>query len=117
MAKNHRLVASVLPVAGGTFRQSGSEEDIMAENPSDPVQLYLTQMSSTPLLRRQEEFEAARRIEHTRKNLRHAMLGSDYVLQAAVGMLEKVAARTDADRDGLRRVVDERPTAAAVDWR
>ena len=61
----------------------------MGENPSDPVQLYLTQMSSSPLLSRQEEFEAARRIEHSRKNLRHAMLGSDYVLQAAVGMLEK----------------------------
>ncbi len=63
----------------------------MGENPSDPVQLYLTQMSSSPLLSRQEEFEAARRIEHSRKNLRHAMLGSDYVLQAAVGMLEKAA--------------------------
>ena len=63
----------------------------MGENPSDPVQLYLTQMSSSPLLSRQEELEAARRIEHTRKNLRHAMLGSDYVLQAAVGMLEKAA--------------------------
>jgi RNA polymerase primary sigma factor len=62
----------------------------MSENPSDPVQLYLTQMSNSPLLTRQEEYEAARRIEHTRRHLRHAILGSDYVFQAVVGMLEKV---------------------------
>jgi RNA polymerase primary sigma factor len=62
----------------------------MGDNPTDPVQLYLTQMSDSPLLSRQDELEAARRIEHTRKRLRHALLGSDYILQAAVGMLEKV---------------------------
>jgi RNA polymerase primary sigma factor len=62
----------------------------MDGRPSDSVQLYLTQMSSTPLLSRQEEFEAARRIEEARKNLRHAMLATDYVLQVAVTMLDKV---------------------------
>ena len=62
----------------------------MGENPSDSVQLYLTQMGSSRLLSRQEEYEAARRIEHARKNFRRAILSADYVLQAAVGMLEKV---------------------------
>ena len=62
----------------------------MDGRPSDSVQLYLTQMSNTPLLSRQEEFEAARRIEEARKNLRHAMLATDYVLQVAVTMLDKV---------------------------
>jgi len=62
----------------------------MGENPTDPVQLYLTQMGNSPLLSRQEEYEAAHRIEHARKNFRRAMLTADYVLQAAVGMLEKV---------------------------
>jgi RNA polymerase primary sigma factor len=57
--------------------------------PADPVQLYLTQMSQTPLLSRQEEYEAAQVIEQARKKLRRAMLASDYILQAAVGMLEK----------------------------
>jgi RNA polymerase primary sigma factor len=63
----------------------------MVANPSDAVQLYLTQMSHSPLLSRQEELDAARRIERTRKMLRRELLTSAYVLQAAVGMLEKVA--------------------------
>ncbi len=62
----------------------------MGENPSDSVQLYLTQMGSSRLLSRQEEYEAARRVEHARKNFRRAILSADYALQAAVGMLEKV---------------------------
>ncbi len=63
----------------------------MSGNPTDPVQLYLTQMSSTPLLGRREELEAARRIDRTRKELRRAILSGDYMLQAAAGMLEKAA--------------------------
>ena len=62
----------------------------MDGRPSDAVQLYLTQMSSIPLLNRQEEFAAARRIEKARKHLRHAILATDYVLQATVAMLDKV---------------------------
>ena len=61
----------------------------MSGNATDPVQLYLTQMSSTPLLGRQEEFIAARRIDQTRKELRRAILSGDYMLQASAGMLEK----------------------------
>ncbi len=57
---------------------------------SDAVQIYLTQMSSTSLLTRQEELEAANRIERSRRRLRQALLSSEYILQAAVGVLEKV---------------------------
>ena len=63
----------------------------MGKAPADPVQLYLTQMSDTPLLARREEVAAARRINRSRLNLRQAMLSSDYVLRAAAGMLHKVA--------------------------
>ena len=62
----------------------------MGENPSDPVQLYLTQMGNSRLLNREEEYDAAHRIEHARRDFRRAVLGADYVLQAAAGMLEKV---------------------------
>jgi RNA polymerase primary sigma factor len=62
----------------------------MGENPSDPVQLYLTQMGNSRLLNRQEEYAAAHRIEGARRDFRRAVLGTDYVLQAAAGMLEKV---------------------------
>lgn len=64
---------------------------MMDGGPSDPVQVYLTQMSSTPLLSRQDEFEAARLIERSRRDFRHAMLATEYVLRAALGMLQKVA--------------------------
>jgi RNA polymerase primary sigma factor len=63
----------------------------MDGRPSESVQVYLTQMSDTPLLNRQEELATARRIEQARKRLRHAMLATDYVLQAAIGVLGKVA--------------------------
>lgn len=63
----------------------------MDGRPSEAIQVYLTQMSHTPLFTRQEELAVARRIEDARKRLRHALLGSDYVLQAAVAMLGKVA--------------------------
>jgi RNA polymerase primary sigma factor len=58
---------------------------------SDPVQVYLTQMSRTPLLNRGDELEAAQQIDRTRRDFRRAVLVTDYVLQAAVAMLRKVA--------------------------
>ncbi|MCE5266508.1 MAG: sigma-70 family RNA polymerase sigma factor [Planctomycetaceae bacterium] len=58
---------------------------------SDAVQLYLTQMSHTPLMGRDEEARAARRIDATGRSLRHAILSSDFVFQAAASLLQKVA--------------------------
>ena len=63
----------------------------MDGRPSESVQIYLTQMSHTPLMSRQEELAAAHRVEETRKHLRQAMLATDYVLQAAVAIMAKVA--------------------------
>jgi RNA polymerase primary sigma factor len=63
----------------------------MDGRPSDSVQVYLTQMSRTPLLNRRDEFDAARSIENTRRNFRRSVLATDYMLQAAAGMLRKVA--------------------------
>ena len=57
---------------------------------SDPVQMYLTQMGGTPLLSRQDEYKAARQIERSRERFRRSLLSSEYVLQAAAGMLQKV---------------------------
>ena len=63
----------------------------------DPVRIYLMQMGEIPLLSRQEEIAAAKQIECTRTRFRHSMLATDYLLQAAVGLLEKV-------RDGRLRL-------------
>jgi len=63
----------------------------------DPVRIYLMQMGEIPLLTRAEEIAAAKRIERARTRFRHCMLATDYVLHAAVGLLEKV-------RDGRLRL-------------
>jgi len=59
---------------------------------SDAVQLYLAQMGRLSLLSRQQEYDAACSIEQARQRLRRSMLSSEYILQAAAGMLEKVLA-------------------------
>ncbi len=56
---------------------------------ADPVQLYLTQMSATPLLSRAEEMRVARRIERARRAFRRALLNSDFMLRAALGVMRK----------------------------
>ncbi len=58
----------------------------------DPVRMYLMQMGEIPLLNRAQEIESAKRIEFTRRRFRHSMLASDYLLQGAVALLEKVRA-------------------------
>ncbi len=63
----------------------------------DPVRIYLMQMGEIPLLSRREEVRAARQIERSRTRFRHSMLATDYLLQGAVGLLEKV-------RDGRLRL-------------
>ncbi len=63
----------------------------------DPVRMYLMQMGEIPLLTRPQELTAARAIEKTRTRFRHNMLASDFVLQGAVSLLEKV-------RDGALRL-------------
>ena len=94
-AAANQAAAGLVPSTEGlqkTRRTLGPREvAAMDGRPSDSVQVYLTQMSNTPLLSRRDEFEAARRIEEARKSFRHAMLATDYVLQAAVTILEKVA--------------------------
>jgi len=63
----------------------------------DPVRMYLMQMGEIPLLSREEEISSAKKIEKTRTLFRHSMLASDFMLQGAVNLLERV-------RDGLLRL-------------
>jgi RNA polymerase primary sigma factor len=63
----------------------------------DPVRMYLMQMGEIPLLTRSQELVAARAIERSRTRFRHSMLASDFILQGAVHLLEKV-------RDGALRL-------------
>jgi RNA polymerase primary sigma factor len=63
----------------------------------DPVRMYLMQMGEIPLLTRSQELASARAIERSRTRFRHNMLASDFILQGAVQLLEKV-------RDGQLRL-------------
>jgi RNA polymerase primary sigma factor len=56
----------------------------------DPVRIYLMQMGEIPMLSRQEETAVAKRIDRSRLRFRYTMLATDYVLQAAIGMLEAI---------------------------
>ena len=53
--------------------------------------MYLMQMGEIPMLNRDNEVAAAVQIESTRRRFRRTMLCSDYMLHAAVDLLQKVA--------------------------
>ena len=56
----------------------------------DPVRIYLMQMGEIPMLSRQEETSVAKRIDRSRRGFRYSMLATDYILQAAIGLLESI---------------------------
>jgi RNA polymerase primary sigma factor len=65
-------------------------EEVEKKLKSDPIRLYLAQMSQIPLLTRAEEIALAKKIEVTRKRFRRALLGCDYALRATVEVLAQV---------------------------
>ncbi|MCX7424275.1 MAG: sigma-70 family RNA polymerase sigma factor [Planctomycetia bacterium] len=73
-----------VPVGQETKSAAGTEHI------DDPVRIYLMQMGEIPLLSRGEEIGAARQIEQSRRRFRHDMLRTDYMLQAAMGLLEQI---------------------------
>ena len=56
----------------------------------DPVRMYLTQMGSIPLLKREEEIALAKKIEVTRKRFRRKVLECDGALRQVVETLRRV---------------------------
>ena len=57
----------------------------------DPVRMYLMQMGEIPMLNRDSEVAAAVQIEGTRRRFRRTMLCSDFMLHAALELLQKVS--------------------------
>jgi RNA polymerase primary sigma factor len=60
------------------------------DSTDDPVRMYLMQMGEIPLLNRQQEIDAAKKIEKARGHYRHWMLATDFMLQGATRLLEQV---------------------------
>lgn len=92
VSQSEVVETAIVAEDNATVELTGNDDHI-----DDPVRIYLMQMGEIPLLTRQEEIEAARRIESSRTCFRHNMLATDYVLQAAMEILEKV-------RDGRLRL-------------
>ncbi|RLS53899.1 MAG: sigma-70 family RNA polymerase sigma factor [Planctomycetota bacterium] len=56
----------------------------------DPIRMYLSQMGNIPLLSREDEIFLAKQIEITRKRFRRSMMESDFAINTALDILEKV---------------------------
>ena len=65
-------------------------EELPRKLNSDPIRLYLSQMSEIPLLSRREEISLAKKIEVTRKRFRRTLLSCDFAMRATVDTLNKV---------------------------
>jgi RNA polymerase primary sigma factor len=75
---------------------------MMKERNSEAVQTYLAQVNAIPLLTREQEVAAAQRIEETRERYRRTLLASDYIVEAAMQLFERVR----DEKVSLGRVVD-----------
>jgi RNA polymerase primary sigma factor len=56
----------------------------------DPVRRYLQEIGKIPLLTRRQELDLAKQVEDTRRRFRRGMLECDFVLRAAVDLLNRV---------------------------
>jgi len=61
----------------------------MISSQADPVQIYMQQVGTLPLLSREEELAAARRVAESRTEFRRALCSADYVLLYVTGLLNK----------------------------
>lgn len=57
----------------------------------DPVRMYLMQMGRIPLLTRDQEVDAAMKIDRARFEFRNTMLATDFMLKGAYDSLKKVS--------------------------
>ncbi|HEV3446588.1 MAG TPA: RNA polymerase sigma factor RpoD [Gemmataceae bacterium] len=84
------------PAAGAREEDAAAEIDLSfieeedTRRIDDPVRMYLTQMGSIPLLKREEEIALAKKIEVTRKRFRRKVLECDGALRQVVDTLKRV---------------------------
>jgi len=65
-------------------------EELPRKLNSDPIRLYLSQMSEIPLLSRREEISLAKKIEVTRKRFRRTLLSCNFAMRATAATLAQV---------------------------
>jgi RNA polymerase primary sigma factor len=87
-AKRRELAEQPLPSDDGD--RGFVLQEALPQGSSDPIRMYLSQMSHIPLLTRDEEIRLAKKIELTRKRFRRNLLRSYSALEATVKTLERV---------------------------
>ncbi len=97
-AKKKRAADADLPSQVETSATGVDQDEKLATSQvkedtiDDPVRMYLMQMGRIPLLSRDEELSAAKKIELTRLFFRNNMLATDFMLRGAYESLQQVLA-------------------------
>ncbi len=84
---------------------------------SDPIRLYLAQLAEIPLLTREEEVEASRKIEKARRRFRRAVLSAPFAVREATRVLRDVCEERAAFDRTIKKSLDERASKEAIQRR
>ncbi|MDO4587499.1 MAG: sigma-70 family RNA polymerase sigma factor [Planctomycetia bacterium] len=74
---------------------------------NDPIRLYMSQLASIPLLKKEEEISCSRQIEKTRKRFRASVLRAPYAINAAVQILVKVHSNKISFTRNIKKMITD----------
>ena len=81
---------------------------------SDPIRLYLAQLADIPLLTREEEIAASRKIEKTRRRFRRVVLSSPAAVCEATRLVRDVCEERAAFDRTIKKNLSERLSKEAI---
>ncbi|MBR4975805.1 MAG: sigma-70 family RNA polymerase sigma factor, partial [Thermoguttaceae bacterium] len=81
---------------------------------SDPIRLYLSQLADIPLLTREEEVAASRKIETTRRRFRRVVLSSPAAVCEATRLVRDVCEERAAFDRTIKKNISERLSKEAI---
>lgn len=81
---------------------------------SDPIRLYLSQLADIPLLTREEEVAASRKIEQTRRRFRRVVLSSPTAVCEATRLVRDVCEERAAFDRTIKKNLSERLSKEAI---
>lgn len=84
---------------------------------SDPIRLYLAQLADIPLLTREEEVAASRKIERTRRRFRRVVLSSPTAVCEATRLIRDVCEERAAFDRTINKNLSERLSKEAIQSR
>ena len=91
MARSQQQLEKSVSDKKGNPNDTATAERVDEGSIEDPVRMYLMQMGRIPLLTRDEEVDAAVKIDKARFKFRNTMLATDFMLKGAYDALKKVS--------------------------